>query len=139
MKTNDSVDNGGTLCGVPGATCASGDWRQADANYSPFARPGAVRIGASTADGSPDLTAFRNTDGSLAIVALNTATTAASVTFSLAGTGVRDGAAAVPYLTDAASTVAAQPGIPVPGGVFSAMLPGRSLVSYVIPGPRGAQ
>ena len=33
MKTNDSVDNGGTLCGVPGATCASGDWRQAYANY----------------------------------------------------------------------------------------------------------
>jgi O-glycosyl hydrolase len=33
MKTNDSADNGGTLCGVPGATCASGDWRQAYANY----------------------------------------------------------------------------------------------------------
>jgi O-glycosyl hydrolase len=33
MKTNDSVDNGGTLCGVPGATCSSGDWRQAYANY----------------------------------------------------------------------------------------------------------
>src|ERR1700691_6256147 len=33
MKTNDSQINGGTLCGVPGATCASGDWRQAYANY----------------------------------------------------------------------------------------------------------
>jgi O-glycosyl hydrolase len=33
MKTNDSADNGGTLCGVPGATCSSGDWRQAYANY----------------------------------------------------------------------------------------------------------
>jgi O-glycosyl hydrolase len=33
MKTNDSVDNGGTLCGVPGADCASGDWRQAYADY----------------------------------------------------------------------------------------------------------
>lgn len=33
MKTNGSVDNGGTLCGVPGAACASGDWRQAYANY----------------------------------------------------------------------------------------------------------
>jgi len=29
MKVDDSVDNGGALCGVPGATCASGDWRQA--------------------------------------------------------------------------------------------------------------
>jgi O-glycosyl hydrolase len=33
MKTNDSAINGGTLCGVPGATCSSGDWRQAYANY----------------------------------------------------------------------------------------------------------
>jgi O-glycosyl hydrolase len=27
MKTNDSDNGGGTLCGVPGATCASGDWQ----------------------------------------------------------------------------------------------------------------
>jgi O-glycosyl hydrolase len=33
MKVNNSVDNGGALCGVPSATCSSGDWRQAYANY----------------------------------------------------------------------------------------------------------
>ena len=33
MKTNDATDNGGALCGTPGATCSSGDWRQAYANY----------------------------------------------------------------------------------------------------------
>ena len=33
MKTNDSAINGGTVCGVPGASCKSGDWRQAYANY----------------------------------------------------------------------------------------------------------
>ena len=33
MKTNNSDINGGMLCGVPGATCATGDWRQAYANY----------------------------------------------------------------------------------------------------------
>ncbi|MGZ4286618.1 MAG: glycoside hydrolase, partial [Solirubrobacteraceae bacterium] len=33
MKTNDSAINGGTVCGVPGASCTSGDWRQAYANY----------------------------------------------------------------------------------------------------------
>src|SRR5579875_1336159 len=33
MKTNDATSGGGALCGVPGATCASGDWRQAYANY----------------------------------------------------------------------------------------------------------
>jgi O-glycosyl hydrolase len=33
MKTNGNDTNGGTLCGVPGATCPSGDWRQAYADY----------------------------------------------------------------------------------------------------------
>ena len=33
MKTNGKDSGGGSLCGVPGATCASGDWRQAYADY----------------------------------------------------------------------------------------------------------
>jgi glucuronoarabinoxylan endo-1,4-beta-xylanase len=32
MKTNGSLDNGGTLCGSPGAACANGDYRQAYAD-----------------------------------------------------------------------------------------------------------
>jgi O-glycosyl hydrolase len=33
MKTNNNDANGGSLCGVSGASCASGDWKQAYANY----------------------------------------------------------------------------------------------------------
>ncbi|WP_069805227.1 cellulose binding domain-containing protein [Thermogemmatispora onikobensis] len=33
MKTNGNETNGGALCGSPGASCSSGDWRQAYANY----------------------------------------------------------------------------------------------------------
>jgi glucuronoarabinoxylan endo-1,4-beta-xylanase len=33
MKTNNSIDNGGAICGTPNATCTTGDWRQAYANY----------------------------------------------------------------------------------------------------------
>jgi glucuronoarabinoxylan endo-1,4-beta-xylanase len=33
MKTNDETDNGGAVCGVTGATCSSGSWVQAYANY----------------------------------------------------------------------------------------------------------
>lgn len=33
MKTNGNDANGGSLCGVSGAKCASGDWRQAYADY----------------------------------------------------------------------------------------------------------
>ncbi|KAJ7707424.1 glycoside hydrolase superfamily [Mycena rosella] len=33
MKTNGAVGGGGSLCGVSGASCASGDWKQAYANF----------------------------------------------------------------------------------------------------------
>lgn len=33
MKTNGRDSNGGGLCGIPGYSCASGDWRQAYADY----------------------------------------------------------------------------------------------------------
>ncbi|KAK3692727.1 glycoside hydrolase superfamily, partial [Podospora appendiculata] len=33
MKTNGNEANGGSICGVTGATCSSGDWRQAYADY----------------------------------------------------------------------------------------------------------
>lgn len=33
MKTNGDESNGGYLCGAPGTSCSSGDWRQAYANY----------------------------------------------------------------------------------------------------------
>ncbi|KAB5570064.1 glycoside hydrolase superfamily [Coniochaeta sp. 2T2.1] len=33
MKTNGRDTNGGNICGVPGASCSSGDWRQAYADY----------------------------------------------------------------------------------------------------------
>lgn len=33
MKTNNSLKNGGYLCGLPGQSCPNGDWRQHFANY----------------------------------------------------------------------------------------------------------
>jgi O-glycosyl hydrolase len=33
MKTNGATDNGGAVCGMSGATCSSGNWEQAYANY----------------------------------------------------------------------------------------------------------
>ena len=33
MKTNNNDANGGSLCGVSRASCSSGDWKQAYANY----------------------------------------------------------------------------------------------------------
>ena len=104
------------------------------ANYSRYIHPGAVRIGASSSSGAVQLSAFKNPDGSLAIVALNTGSGSDAITYSLANTGVANGATVTPYLTDNANSVAVQGTTTVAGGAFSATVPGRSLVTYVIPG-----
>jgi O-glycosyl hydrolase len=115
--------------GAPTSVSSSGRlW--AFANYSRFVRPGAVRIGTSSANSDLEVTAFRNTNGSVAVVALNTATTAQAATFSLNGAG---GLQATPYLTDSSHDTAAQRAIPIAHGSFTATLPARALVTYYIP------
>jgi O-glycosyl hydrolase len=104
------------------------------ANYSRYIHPGAVRIGASSSNGAVELSAFKNTDGSLSIVALNTASGADAIAYSLSNTGVANGASVSAYLTNGSNTVAAQGGTTVANGAFTATVPGRSLVTYVIPG-----
>ena len=104
------------------------------ANYSRYIHPGAVRIGASSSNSAVNLSAFKNPDGSLSIVALNTGSGADTISYSLANTGVANGASVTPYLTNGSNSVAAQGPTTVSGGAFTATVPGRSLVTYVIPG-----
>ncbi len=104
------------------------------ANYSRYIHPGAVRIGASSSNSAVQLSAFKNTDGSVAIVALNTGSGSDAITYSLANTGVANGATVSPYLTNGSNSVAAQGTTTVSGGSFTATVPGRSLVTYVIAG-----
>jgi len=122
-----------SLIQINGSTVSSSGRLWAFANYSRFVRPGAVRIAATSSNSANDLTAFKNTDGSVAIVALNTAQTADPVTFSLSGTGTANGATVTPYVTSTSSDTAAQATIPVSGGAFTATIPARSLVTYDIP------
>jgi O-glycosyl hydrolase len=128
---SENGDNEG-LVEIQGNTVATSGRLWAFANYSRFVRPGAIRIGASSANGNLEVTAFRNLNGSVAVVVLNTATTAQTAAFSLRQTGAF-GLVATPYLTDATHDTAAQPGIFVRGGSFTAAVPARSLVTYVIP------
>ena len=102
------------------------------AQYSRFIRPGAVRIGATSSNSAVEISAYKNIDGTVAIVALNTATSAEPISYSLSGTGTPDHGAVIPYLSDSSHDVAVQPAIPVSGGSFSATIPARSLVTYVI-------
>jgi O-glycosyl hydrolase len=127
---SENGDNEGLL-EINGSTVSPTGRLWAFANFSRYVHPGAVRIGTSTADGNLTLSAFKNTDGTVAVVALNTATSADTVSYALANTGISSGTA-TPVLTNASNNAAAQSPITVSGGAFSATVPARSLVTYVV-------
>jgi O-glycosyl hydrolase len=103
------------------------------ANFSRYVRPGAIRIGATTSDSGLELTAFRNRDGSVAIVVLNNDTTSDTVSFSLQHLGLAGGPAIVtPVVTDATSDAAPQAPMFTRSGSFTSTLPARSLVTFVV-------
>jgi O-glycosyl hydrolase len=121
-----------SLIDLQGSSVSASSRLWAFGNYSRFIRPGAVRIGASSSSGAVDLSAFKNTDGTVAIVALNTASSADPITYSLSGTGTANGATVTPYLTNSSASIAAQGATTVSNGSFSATIPARSLVTYVV-------
>ena len=117
------------LVDVQGNTVATSGRLWAFASYSRFIRPGAVRIGATTSAAGLEVTAFRNSDGSIAVVVLNTARSRQVATISLGGLS---GAQVTPYLTDTSHQLSAQSPITVRNSAFTATLPPRSLVTYAI-------
>jgi O-glycosyl hydrolase len=117
------------LLDVNGNTVATSGRLWAFASYSRFIRPGAVRIGTSTSFPGLDVSAFRNSDGSIAVVVLNTTSSRHVATFSLRGLSA---AHVTPYLTDTSHELSAQAPITVKNTAFTATLPPRSLVSYDI-------
>ena len=127
----ENGDNEG-LIQINGSTVTASGRLWAFANYSRYVHPGAVRIAATSSSSAVDLAAFKNTDGTVAIVALNTGTSADPITYSVSGTGTPNGATVTPYLTNSSSDVAAQASTSVSGGSFSASIPARSLVTYVL-------
>ena len=118
------------LVDVNGNTVATSGRLWAFASFSRFIRPGAIRIGTATSGGSGlEVSAFRNSDGSTAVVVLNSAQSRHVATFSVRGV---DAAQVTPYVTDTSHSLAAQRPITVKKGAFTATLPPRSLVSYDI-------
>jgi O-glycosyl hydrolase len=106
------------------------------ANYSRFIRPGAVRIDAKTGDSALYVSAFKNVDGSYAIVVLNANGKDTPVSISLKNVS---GTVAVPYLTNATNDLAAQASVSISGGTLSVTIPRRSLITYAIGAGSGTQ
>jgi hypothetical protein len=123
--------NGGLVFLQSNGTAAASGRLWAFANYSRYIHPGAVRIGATSSNSGVDLSAYKNTDGTVAVVALNTSSSSDAISYATSGIGGTSGTV-TPWLTNGASNVAAQSAISLSGGAFSATIPARSLVTYVI-------
>jgi O-glycosyl hydrolase len=117
------------LVEVKGSTVATSGRLWAFASYSRFIRPGAVRIGAATSATGLEVTAFRNSNGSVAVIVLNSTHSRQVATVSLRGLS---GAQVTPYLTDTTHDLSAQSPTTAKNSAFTATLPPRSLVTYDI-------
>jgi hypothetical protein len=122
-----------SLIGLSGSTLTPSKRYYALANYSRYIRPGAVRIAASSGDSNLQVSAYRNSDGSVVLVVLNTATSAISTSYTVSNTALASGTVA-PYLTNESNSMAAQATTTLSAGAFSASIPARSLVTYRITG-----
>ncbi len=128
---SENGDNEGLIL-INGSTITASGRLWALGQFSRFVHPGAVRIGASSSDGNLTLDAFKNSDGTISVVVLNTGTSSDTVSYSLSGTGTANGATVTPYLTNSSNNIAAQSTTSVSGGAFTATIPARSLETYVV-------
>jgi O-glycosyl hydrolase len=123
--------NGGLVYLQSNGTAAASGRLWAFANYSRYIRPGAVRIASTSSNSGVDISAYKNTDGTVAVVALNTLSSSDAISYSTSGIGSTSGTV-TPFLTNGSSNVAQQSAISMSNGAFSATIPARSLETYVI-------
>jgi hypothetical protein len=108
------------------------------ANYSRYIHPGAVRIGASTGDSNLQVTSYKNPDGTVSVVILNTSSSDIPLTLSLQNTGLSQNATAVPYVTNTSNNAAQEPTLTTTNGTFSSTtVTARTLITYVISNSSG--
>lgn len=96
-------------------------------NYSRYVRPGAVRIGASSGDGNMLVTAFKNTDGSYALVVDNHESTPVPTTITLPALS---SGTATPYVTNDSEGMAQQNPIAVSNGAFNVTMPPNATITF---------
>jgi O-glycosyl hydrolase len=102
----------------------------ATGNWSKFVRPGWVRVDATASPQSGVyVTAFENqSNGSFAIVAINSNGNSVSQPFSLSGVLA---SSVTPYITDANNNLASQSSVSVSSGSFTSTLTASSVTTFV--------
>ena len=97
------------------------------AMFSRYIRPNAVRVATSGAPANTKVAAFKNSDGTIVAVMINTGSSTESI--SLGGVTVASVAA---YVMDNSVSTPAKFSTTVSGNNVKATLPARSVVSFVI-------
>jgi glucuronoarabinoxylan endo-1,4-beta-xylanase len=128
-------ENNGSGCVIdtahqPGTTGYFTKRLWAMGNFSRFVRPGYTRVNtAGTAPSGVLITAYINPmNNALAIVAINSNTSSANVSFYVSGNAP---CSVTPYVTDANNNLAAQTAVKVANSRFSASLGAQSVTTFV--------
>ena len=121
------------LVASDGSTVTPSGRLWAFAMWSRFVRPGAYRVATTGSVSSVGLAAFKNTDGSVAVVFTNTGSSAQSVKISVQGLAVT---AAKAYLTDNSHSVA-ETASALSGGALTVSVPAHAVVTVVLTGGGG--
>jgi O-glycosyl hydrolase len=122
--------NSAALINIVGSTITPSGRLWAFAMFSRFVRPGAVRVSATTTTTGLQTSAFKNTDGTVAVVIINTGSSAQTAAIAISG---YTAASARGYITNNSNTVAAQAAT-LSGGQVSTSVPGYSMVTVVLSG-----
>jgi O-glycosyl hydrolase len=99
-------------------------------NYSKFVRPGYVAVDVTgNSNANVLLSAYKGTDGTVVVVAVNKSTSAVTIPISIAG-GTAP-ASMTPNVTSSSDNLKAGTAVSVSGGSFTAMLGATSVTTFV--------
>ena len=120
------------LIQISGSTATPSARLWAMAQWSRYVRPGALRVAATSGSSSLLATAFKNTDDTVSVLVINTATSSQAILISVSGGSF---GSVVAYVSDDSN--GGQPtsmSAALTGGAISATVPDHSLVTFVLSG-----
>jgi O-glycosyl hydrolase len=108
------------------------------ANWSRFVRPGAVRVG-STGGSGVRSAAFKNVDGSIAVVFTSSSGSASSVSIKITGTGGFTPTTATAWVSDGSHNCESTTATVGSDGSVAGSIAARSITTFHIPAPAAAE
>jgi hypothetical protein len=122
------------LISISGSTITPSKRLWAFAMYSRFVRPGAVRVGTSGSGTGLQFAAFKNKDGTVAVIVINSGSSAQTVNVAPSGFSASSVKA---YITDNSNAVGTLSST-LSGGQASANVPAYSMVTFVLSASAGS-